>query len=1067
MTRYALAVVVVAVSAGVVGAQPEPAPMPAPTPPVAVPSPAPAPAPAAERVGPRWTSWRLQAVEPLLEPPTTVRALLEPTMAQHTVIDDAADTAIREAALSIGYHVIGVGVADHVATVSLAPVPIVRSVVVSDDQGFTDMVLNGSFEEQIQRRLRVRTGARLPWDPDERKDALLEEGKRIEEYLQEEGYFEAKALLSGALVGRYGIRVTVDITLGPPYKVGLVQVETGGGQGVSVGEIKGLFTEQLECLVWQICIGTARFTRARHNSAIEKAYDLYHKRGFPAARVQSDYDRKTSFDRKSKTVRFTVRIDERRQIDVVFEGNNKARFADDQLKKQLTFDAAGSADDFEAATSAAALVAYYQGRGRFDTQVTWTRERFPAFDRIVFRIDEGSARQVRSVTFRGNREVPASVLAGAITTRVYRTIRVFESNPSATAQVLVDDADKIRRAYARRGYLATRVDVRAAPDRDALDSPAITGVTLASGRKPSDLHVRFDVVEGPRTDLAEIQLVTVADPERGGEPERLSETVCTAALEVLREKMGAEATARRAIPGGCAATVTPIPFKEETLQSAGDGLRDWFWQDGRPRTGVELQIDPNSLAQQRAVLRYRVTLGPRRELGKVIIRGNFRTRRSVIVGELGFDEGDAVTSTMLAQGPRAVRATGLFEAVNVELLNLDADATTPVDAVVRVEERYDARLQVDTELGYSTRNGLFARAKGALPNLWGSGIYTDLALAYGFDVNGLDLSEWTRQYSAIELSGRIPHWLADRAFPVAFDTEITGYLREQDTERFGMLATRGASIGMTRSWQRPGTATRRPSTIAASLRYDLRQRNRDEEAIRIAGVDADQEKVPVPTRTGSIGVGLRYDSRVDYRGQYNPLAAEAGLLLDATVSLASPYLFGQDTFIKASAMVQKFWPIGKRGVIRTDIRVDEGFPLGGSVLLPEVERFFAGGDNTVRGFDEDRLATEIIETMVPPIDGLEQIRILPAGGNIRAVGSIDAQLLLRERWLATALFIDAGMVRNRWAGIEASDIRPGVGSALRVLTPFGTITVEYAFPLFPRLGDDPRGRFHFGLAFRQ
>jgi outer membrane protein insertion porin family len=1010
--------------------------------------------------GPAWTEWKLQGE--LLEPEATVRALLATTMDAHRTIDGESRTAIATATETIGYHLIGLGSVSEggktVAVLSVAPIPVVRSVTVDVDQdGFLNKFLGAIINDEIERRIRLRPGARLPWDPQARTDALRDEEGRIQEYLRDEGFFEATARVRSTVDGKYGARITVDADLGPEYKTAQITVDTGGGQGVSPSEIRGAFVRQKYCIVWRLCFGDALFSRTRHTEALAQIVNLYRKRGYPAVRVQSSFDPRTSFDRKSKTVRFTVRVDERRQIDVVFEGNEKSRFPDETLRKQLTFDEAQSSDDFEAASSAAAIAAYYQSKSRFDAQVTWSRERFSAFDRIVFRIDEGVTRQVKSVVFNGNSAVPASALAGVISTKKYQSIRVFAANSTATAQALLDDAEAIRRAYGQRGYLEARVDVHASPDKAALHSAARTGAMVAAARHAGDLHVQFDIVEGPRTDVKEIRLVVVRDPARSPAPtEPLAPETCDAALDELGKRMGAKLAEKHALPdGNCAATLTDFAYDEDKLRTAGDALRDWFWAQGRPRSGVQLDVDRASVARHQAVLVYSVALGAVRKVGKVVVRGNFHTQRRIILDELGFEEGVPLTSSMLAQGPRAVRSTGLFEAVNVELLDLDAASDAPVNAVVRVEERYDVRMQFEMEGGYSTQNGVFGKVKAAVPNLSGTGIYTDAAVTLG------------SKFSAFEVSGRIPRWLTARAFPTAFDTELTGYVRAQDTDRFGRLTTQGASIGATRTWQRGASEKYRPYLLAASLRYDFRLRNRDEDALRPAGVDADQEKVPVATRTGSLGMSLRFDTRRDHRGQYNPLAAERGGLVEATVSFASPYLLGQDTFIKASLMGQRFWPVGDRIVFRTDLRVDEGFPLGDSVLLPEVERFFAGGDNTVRGFDEDRLATEIIQTGVPPLDGLEQIRILPAGGNIRAVASIDGQLILVDRWLASALFIDAGMVRNRWSGIEPSDIRPGVGAAMRVLTPFGTITVEYAFPLFPHLGDDPSGRIHFGLAFRQ
>jgi outer membrane protein assembly factor BamA len=153
-------------------------------------------------------------------------------------------------------------------------------------------------------------------------------------------------------------------------------------------------------------------------------------------------------------------------------------------------------------------------------------------------------------------------------------------------------------------------------------------------------------------------------------------------------------------------------------------------------------------------------------------------------------------------------------------------------------------------------------------------------------------------------------------------------------------------------------------------------------------------------------------------------------------------------------------------VLRADLRYDQGFPLGGAALLPEVERFFAGGDATVRGYEDERLKTEVIEVGVPPLDNITQIRILPAGGNIRALGSFDAQLRI-YKFFATAAFIDAGMIANQWSTVTRDDIRPAVGVALvRLVTPFGVGALERAVPLRPQLGDDPRGRWHLSFAAR-
>ena len=103
---------------------------------------------------------------------------------------------------------------------------------------------------------------------------------------------------------------------------------------------------------------------------------------------------------------------------------------------------------------------------------------------------------------------------------------------------------------------------------------------------------------------------------------------------------------------------------------------------------------------------------------------------------------------------------------------------------------------------------------------------------------------------------------------------------------------------------------------------------------------------------------------------------------------------------------------------------------------------------------------------MPPLSNVQQIRILPAGGNIRAMSSLDAQLRVYSV-LASAVFLDAGMISNQWSTVTTNDVRPSVGIALfRIVTPFGVGAVERAVPLRPQLGDDPRGRWHFSFAAR-
>lgn len=1032
--------------------------------PTATAPPAP-PGPAPTTLGPvapapQWVEWQVEGSH-LLDDKDTIRGLLADTMATRRALTQSAQDEIAAACARVGYQLVRLDtqpIAGGVrAILRLDPIPMVRSVKVAIDLPLTRALYYPALDEEVKHRLRIRPGAYLAWDPATRRVQLEEEVARAKDYLHDEGFFEADASISIEPVARAGVRAVMDVDLGPRYTVGRVTVSgIDRDSPVSEGEIKATFQHGFICLF--VCYGTARFSRTQHFADLAKVTKMFQSRGFPAVKVTSSYDPTTSFDRGRAEVDFDVKIDQRRRVDVVYEGNDPATVPDSALRSQLTFADAASADDFEIASSAVAIQRYYQGRGWFDAIVTSGRERFRQVDHVVFRIDAGPPREVRAVDFRAvgttasaGLAIPAGELAGEIQVVPYRAFRLLGTNVHPTADSLLDDADKIRRLYRDRGYGQAQVAVRAGPDPDALDSPAATGAALAAGRAAGDLYVRFDIDQGPRT---LVDTITVAF--RGAH-----KATCAGALAQIGQNLGVPDLARRVGADPCVARVAPtvLPTLPEHLDAAGQRLKDWFWDLGRPHAEAVLSTTPSPIDRDHTAVTYTVAEHGDVRIGKVVVRGNFRTRTKVILDELAFHEGAPLTGALYAAGPRRLRAMNLFSAVNVELLDFEQGDADRVNVVVRVEERYDERAQVDFEGGYTQVNNFFLKLTPTVPNLWGTGLWLQGAATLGYT------------YQAIEGNLRVPRWQTRRLLPFAPDLEVSAYLRQQNTPRFGNLVTKGASLALSRVWQRPKTADHDGRSIATTLRYDFRLRNRYEDTIRVAGPAGSETQAPVSTTTGAIGVNLVWDQRLDHNGNLNPLVPERGFRLEGGVALASPYLLGQDTFVKINGGAQAVVTANDRLQFHLDLRLDEGFPLGGAVLLPEVERFFAGGDTTVRGFAEDRLATELVLAAVPPFGNVQQIRAVPSGGNIRVIGSADVQLRVWKLLglpVATALFVDAGVVTNTWTAVRGNDIRPSVGVSLfRWLAPFGAFSIDYAVPLTPRrVADNPTGFWTISVALR-
>jgi outer membrane protein insertion porin family len=108
--------------------------------------------------------------------------------------------------------------------------------------------------------------------------------------------------------------------------------------------------------------------------------------------------------------------------------------------------------------------------------------------------------------------------------------------------------------------------------------------------------------------------------------------------------------------------------------------------------------------------------------------------------------------------------------------------------------------------------------------------------------------------------------------------------------------------------------------------------------------------------------------------------------------------------------------------------------------LPAAERFFAGGDTSVRGFALDQLgATNVIDQ-----NGVSN------GGNGLVIFNAELRFpLWRARSLGGAVFIDTGNVFAKVSQINLGELRSGVGFGIRWKSPVGPLRLDLAWKLRP------------------
>jgi outer membrane translocation and assembly module TamA len=133
----------------------------------------------------------------------------------------------------------------------------------------------------------------------------------------------------------------------------------------------------------------------------------------------------------------------------------------------------------------------------------------------------------------------------------------------------------------------------------------------------------------------------------------------------------------------------------------------------------------------------------------------------------------------------------------------------------------------------------------------------------------------------------------------------------------------------------------------------------------------------------------------------------------------------------------------KRRVVfasRAALGLADGFPreVDGEIVedIPASERFFAGGESSIRGFILDTVGTP--ETFSP--SGF------PKGGN--AVLLLNGELRVHMFGdFGSILFLDGGNVFARVTDFNPGDLRGAVGFGIRYKSPFGPVRVDLGFKL--------------------
>jgi outer membrane protein insertion porin family len=878
-------------------------------------------------------------------------------------------------------------------------------------------------QDEIIRRLSLRPGQPLPLPGPDRESRLALERSRVEDYLHSQGYLDARVRIEVHPTDPRPptVNLLVKISYGPPEKacwflycrysrgfpIGSVSVR--GNTVIRSQEI----ADRLRHQDWQtLWFARSPFQQSVMRDDLQALTQRYRDLGYAGARLTYTM----TPDYQNRTVKVQVEVNERKRIDINFEGNH--RISSDRLRDQLTIFTRGAYDDYEVESSAEAIAQYYRERGHMLVRVNWRRQRVaPQADRITFAIDEGPSLRVRGVQFVGNRHLSSATLSQVVNVKEFPLLGAIGLGAGGYASLrqLATDADNLTLHYHNEGFPDASVRCEIAPVPGAWYPLASIGpATEADWRTAQALYVRFLVDEGPLVSISQIRFESM-----DGGPLPRDDTFLR---ELLLSAVG-------------------WPFRPALVREDTDRLKRFFGDQGYPQASVEPA--PNRTGADESVV-WQVKLGPQVHVGPVFVRGNFLTPERTIMLWVPLRPGSVLTTTDFERGQRNLALIQLFN--NASPISFPGEtATDPVvPMLIEVEERHDHAGILRVGGGVSTDQ--VSPGSGDLLGFYGS---------LGYEHRNLFGLGWTllgQARAGTSLANAQGNFVNPRFLGTLFRLELAASYLSQATVRLGDIRSGGGSIGFGREMY-PG--------VDAVLRYNLRDTFHTEFLVRGAGPDEEQQTVQIGTFVGSLSL------TVDWLRLDNPLVPTRGFKLSGGVEMALPALSfqaGEDYFVKLAVRSLSVVPLLPWLSLRHSVRYDQGLPFGAPVL-PKVERFFAGGDTTIRGFELDRARSEVIRSPLSP--GVNSVQYRPVGGSLRILHNIDLQFPIMRPWYG-AVFLDSGVVADSFDGLGAARFRHGVGiSPLLVKLPIGDISLSWGWPLDPQPGDTPIGRLHFnvGLMF--
>jgi len=821
---------------------------------------------------------------------------------------------------------------------------------------------------------------------------VTELARIVEDSLKQNGYLHATAVPS-AEVEHNPDQATLVFTITPGSRTAVGDVQVVGAPSVTKPELLA----KLDLAPGKPYRRDALAQRIDSFVESRRARGYYEAKVVPAVRLR-DNDRLADI---------TLTVTPGPRVRVVFTGEPLPA---ERRADLVPVEREGSIDEDLLEDSSHGIEEFLKGQGYDDAKATYTRAEHDDELVITFDVHRGPLYRVQQYEISGNTSVTLATLAPLL--------HVHEHQPFAAAN-LAADASAIETFYRREGFGATRVQAGVDPQpAEGAEIPVV---------------VRVVVRESVRTVVESVRVIGNS----------------ALSADDLVRPLGLQ-------PGR--------PFFAPQMSADRDAMLARYADAGFPDASVD--ANPGVSADgSRADVVFTVREGPQVFVDHILVTGNLRTGNKTILREMQLRPGDPLSAAAVNESQRRLAALGLFRRARINELQVGNENRR--DLIVSVEEAPSTTISYGG--GFEVRSLLVSGSPTAPPgasvatselefaprasfsigrrNLFGKNRSVDLFTSVSVHPNQIDVAgQPSYTFPEYRLVGTFRE---PRIFDTPADALVTGEFEQQLR----------ASFDFTRRSATAEVGRRLTRSLSVSGNYQIQTVTLLHEHLSPGDEQIIDRVFPQFLLSLFSASGI-HDTRDD---QVNPTR---GGYVSVNGQIAARAIGSEVGFGKTYVTGQLFKTIPRsRGIVfagSARLGMAAGFPRevttveNGQILVTEVkdlpasERFFAGGDTTVRGFAQDQLGTR--ETIV---DGF------PKGGNGLIIFNAEARVPVRGGFGVVG-FVDTGNVFASVTDIALGDLRSSAGFGIRYKSPIGPIRVDLGFKLH-RLDGEALTALHISL----